>query len=447
MECYTGKQGLRHALRMMLKLKTENPQYVYSLHPMDKILLEEWNEENYHVLTSVWWTNTPMFYQVLNERYSFVPVILDKTDKIVEEAALEIELNGLFGKQLKEVVWYIHQGNAVAGVFLDFERENKPNIKQMVNDFNDTLESEGCNPDFMLKIRDLSVYMTKDSHKISLPLPSGFFYYLSAGKYPKDSNDAIRQYYTDFLLSLNPYLKKYDIEVGEISPESLITLDDRDKNEEPLISHVNGGENEAYESEHGSNKWLWYILGGIILIGLGLCLGLRLSNNTTPQPQVATEQEQTPTVESMVDTPLVEEVDTMGYEVGAAEEAEAVNEAVGEEDMGLYIDEPPTIQGAFKLSGKIDDKYDIQIWLTIEGNKIYGKYCYNSTLNRYGDTPSSYIQFRGQITYMDFFKIKASSNKSSDISIWEGEIKDNRLYAEKILDSGEVRYMEAYIEK
>lgn len=198
------------------------------------------------------------------------------------------------------------------------------------------------------------------------------------------------------------------------------------------------------EKERSRTYWPWFVVGGAILVGFGVWL--ILSKNTADS-HLKTGYEVDSVLEEVEERSVEEVIDTSEFDNGV-EDAEQTGEAAEvKEDNAesvLYIGEPSTKQGTYKLTGKIDDKYDIKIWLTINENKIFGKYCYVSTLEKYGDHPSSYIQFDGLISPADFFIITASSKDSAK---WEGDFKENRLYAEKILETGEIRTMEAYIDE
>lgn len=199
------------------------------------------------------------------------------------------------------------------------------------------------------------------------------------------------------------------------------------------------------ENEKRGNFWPWVIAGGVILIGVGVWLFLS-KNTTSTRPETICMIDST-LEEEEEEMPVAEVISSSIAEESEADEAVQVVEEEDEDKLDVYIGEPPTKQGTYELTGKVDDKYDIKIWVTIKENKISGKYCYKSTLEKYGDKPSSYIQFEGLISPADYFIIKASSKDSSRTDKWEGDFKDNRLYAEKILETGEIRTMEAYIDE
>lgn len=175
------------------------------------------------------------------------------------------------------------------------------------------------------------------------------------------------------------------------------------------------------ESPRRSYYWLLYVGGCVILIGLALWL---FSSKNASSTQINSINEETPI--------LVATEEMMACKVDTVVPSEiAVEEEVKADRCGKYT-----------LKGKVNDKYDIQIWLSFEGSTMSGKYCYTTTLERYGDQPSSYIEFHGEIDYNNF-TFTATSPNSSNKTEWTGTFDDNRFYAKK---TGTEEEMVAYVE-
>ncbi len=173
----------------------------------------------------------------------------------------------------------------------------------------------------------------------------------------------------------------------------------------------------TFHDEHESSKrsyyWLWLVLGGLLIILVVVWL-FRSKNTASTQVGIIPE-------ETSIDAKIEEERDTPVIEADISNEAE--------ESVAADFDGVTSQQGTYSLTGKVNDKYAVQIWLTIEGNKMNGKYCYVSTLEKYGDQPSSYIQIHGYITSSNEFKFTTTYVDSSKKSEWEGDFKGNCFYA------------------
>lgn len=179
------------------------------------------------------------------------------------------------------------------------------------------------------------------------------------------------------------------------------------------------------ENQEKNLRWLWFIIGGVICVGL---VAWFFMSQTTSSIHNTPSDKETP---NLAETEQVEVAECM-------EDTTVTSEIVEEE--GVKADRC----GKYTLKGKVNDKYDIQIWLSFTGSTMSGRYCYNSTLERYGDQPSSYIEIHGEIDSDNNFKFTGTSTTSSNKTEWTGTFDDNRFYAKK---TGKDEEMIAYVER
>lgn len=194
---------------------------------------------------------------------------------------------------------------------------------------------------------------------------------------------------------------------------------------------------DALQDEQESSKmsyyWLWLVLGGLIIILVVLWL---FSSKNTSSTQVGITEE----------TPIertTEEERVLTEEVMLNDTTCIIEDAEAEEVVAADFVGESSHQGTYTLTGKVNDKYAIQIWITIYGNELKGKYCYISTLEKYGDQPSSYIQIQGYITSSDEFKFTSTYVNSTKTSEWEGDFNGNCFYAK---NWGKDEVMIAYVD-
>lgn len=195
------------------------------------------------------------------------------------------------------------------------------------------------------------------------------------------------------------------------------------------------------DSKQRKLRWLLILIGGGLLIVILWLLFAKsyssVQNNPAEGTTIAEE-----TSEILMDTVVAD--DAYNTETTGSVEAD-VAEAVAEEEASLISDRNYSMQqGEFALMGKINDKYLVKIWLTIEDHKLSGKYCYTRTLEKYGDKPSTYIQINGAIDSDGNLTFTGSYSNSSNKSEWTGQFVGNRFYAKK---SGKEEVMVAYTEE
>ncbi len=209
-----------------------------------------------------------------------------------------------------------------------------------------------------------------------------------------------------------------------------------------LTETTSYGNNNIMPTEQVSPRrnyyWLWFVVGGLILIVLVLWL---FKSNNTFSKQVGIITEETPIeATTEVERVITEERVMTEEEILNADTTHIIK---GEEAVATDFDGVSSQQGTYTLTGKVNDKFAVQIWLTIDGNKLNGKYCYVSTLEKYGDQPSSYIQIQGYITSSNEFKFTTTYVNSSKQSEWEGDFKGNCFYAK---NWGKNEVMIAYVD-
>lgn len=187
-------------------------------------------------------------------------------------------------------------------------------------------------------------------------------------------------------------------------------------------------------SPRRSYYWLWYLGGGLILIGLVLWLFSPKKASSTQGATIINEE--TP-VEAATEERVMTEEEICNADTTHVIEAES-------EAAAADFDGVSSQHGTYTLTGKVNDKYAVKVWLTIEGNSLSGKYSYVSTLEKYGDQPSSYIQIQGNITSSNEFKFTTTNINSSNKSEWEGDFNGNCFYAKK---TGNEETMVAYVDE
>lgn len=74
----------------------------------------------------------------------------------------------------------------------------------------------------------------------------------------------------------------------------------------------------------------------------------------------------------------------------------------------------------YDLTGSVDGKYPVTIYLVKDGNALSGKYFYHSTIARQGVKPSSYLYIDG-LWSDDRMKVNVYDVNGNLIERWEGE--------------------------
>ena len=74
-------------------------------------------------------------------------------------------------------------------------------------------------------------------------------------------------------------------------------------------------------------------------------------------------------------------------------------------------------------SGYVDDKYRVYVYLDVnyKTGKVTGKYCYESTYNKYGDKPSSYLYMSGTYSRKTGeIQLRVTDHKGNYVETWSG---------------------------
>lgn len=87
---------------------------------------------------------------------------------------------------------------------------------------------------------------------------------------------------------------------------------------------------------------------------------------------------------------------------------------------------------SFSFTGYVDEKYEIRGTLNIDNDVITGKYCYESSIRKYGDSPSLYITLRGSIDSYNHVNIVGTTSKGQE-ERWIGILSRN--------DYGEISFI------
>ena len=107
------------------------------------------------------------------------------------------------------------------------------------------------------------------------------------------------------------------------------------------------------------------------------------------------------------------------------------------EEEFATVDDAFLEPGNYKMPGTIDGKYDITMWLMIDDNgEVKGRYCYDSTVRKYGDKPESYFYIKGYVDGSSTLRLdtfmKGDDSKFENITLWfngngfTGEYKNYR---------------------
>lgn len=91
-----------------------------------------------------------------------------------------------------------------------------------------------------------------------------------------------------------------------------------------------------------------------------------------------------------------------------------------------------------RLTGKVNDKYEVVLELEVRGNDLTGRYYYMSSYRKYGDVPTTYITLNGTMDKYPHFRLIGTFYNSNQTEIWEGSLYiSGRSILEATCDNGD----------
>lgn len=98
---------------------------------------------------------------------------------------------------------------------------------------------------------------------------------------------------------------------------------------------------------------------------------------------------------------------------------------VEDEVEDAYEEESTQNYTQFDFRGTVNDKYEIAGTLRVDNEgRIYGRYCYISTLNKYGDHPNTWITLNGNVDNSGDATIRGTYYKNaSEEEYWRGHLQ------------------------
>ncbi len=177
------------------------------------------------------------------------------------------------------------------------------------------------------------------------------------------------------------------------------------------------------DSESTYKGLIWLLLGVIVILFIVIALSkkdqeINDDSNETTTP-VATSEESYNSYLNSTNNSIVKEDDD-------SEPKEEIVEVVNEDAYAPAEELTPTTpisQFNFNFEGSINGTMQIVGNLYTQGGRVYGRYCYLSTLKKYGDKPSTYITFNGTISDTGYLDLTATYHDVDLTEDWRGYLR------------------------